>query len=144
VTCTYRLSDRQDPSRWAELPSLPFNALSGVVRKGDAAYATLQWNGYAAEIRGRGNVVVALDLCAHTTLWTSANLSSNAALLLHGDTLITGYGFTAEKHYLEILNRWTGAEVQRLPLPKSPDDLRVKDGTLYVHLYDGYAAIPLR
>src|SRR6185503_19779306 len=117
---------------------------SGVVRDGSVVYVTLQFIGYAKEIGRKGNLVVALDLCTHRVLWRSADIVSNSAMLLVGDAIITGYGFTAEPDFLIVLDRWTGAQVQKLTLPKGPDDLRIANGTLFVRLYDGYASIPLR
>lgn len=121
----------------------PFNELTGVLRAGNIVYATLQFNGYAKEIRGKGNLVVALDLCTHAVRWRTADMVSNAAMIAHGDLLITGYGFTAESHHLSYLNRYTGAVLLKENLPKSPEDMRLKDGKLYVRLYDGYLVKPL-
>jgi hypothetical protein len=147
VRCAYRVTDRARPALHADLglDVVPaFNALTGLLRVDDVVYATLQFNGYAKEIGGEGNLVVAVDLCSHRVLWRSADLVSNAAILVHGDALITGYGFTSEPDSLTVLDRFTGSVVQRLTLPRSPDELRLADGALFVRLYDGYARIPLR
>src|SRR5262249_39451080 len=113
VRCAYQLVDRKNPELHAKLDEVvpPFNELTGVLRAGNVVYATLQFNGYAKEIRGKGNLVVALDLCTHAIRWRTADMVSNAAMILHGDLLITGYGFTAESHHISYLNRFTGAVV---------------------------------
>ncbi|MDW8282128.1 MAG: hypothetical protein RMK29_10475 [Myxococcales bacterium] len=147
VRCSYRISALDDPTLHVTLgpEHVPaFNELSGLEREDGTVYATLQFNGYAHEIGRRGNRVLALDLCTHTVRWRSPDLWSNAALLLYRDYLITGYGFTREPAHVRVLNRWTGEPVQVLPLPKAPRDLRLQGGKLYVRLYDGYAAFPLR
>ncbi len=146
VRCAYRVSDAADPARYVDFAAedVPaFNALTGLWRLGDAVYATFQFNGYAKEIGGRGNRVVAGDLCTHRVAWRSKDLTSNAAFLVHGDYLVTGYGFTRESRALFVLDRRTGAVVQKVKLPKSPEDMRIQDGRLWVRLYDGYASFPL-
>jgi hypothetical protein len=146
VRCSYRIGVKDDPSRYVTLGAdavPPFNVLSGLQRDHDAVYASLQFNGYAKEIGNKGNLVLGLDLCRHNVAWRSRDLASNAALLLYRDYLITGYGFTKELSRLFVLNRWTGNPAQLIALPKSPSDLRVQEGKLYVRLYDGYAAFPL-
>jgi len=145
--CSYRLTDAHHPELYASLgrDDVPAgNALTGLVRDGNAVYATLQFNGHARATHRKGNLVAMLDLCEHRVVWRSADLTSNAAIALRGDALITGYGFTAEPDSLTALNRWTGARLQRIPLPRTPSELRIRNGTLYVRLYDGYAIVPLR
>jgi hypothetical protein len=53
-------------------------------------------------------------------VWRSPNLVSNHRVWILGDYLVTGYGFSDERDYLFVLNKWTGAVVQKLPLPKAP------------------------
>src|SRR5262249_62031057 len=86
VRCAYQLVDRKNPELHAKLDDVvpPFNELTGVLRAGNVVYATLQFNGYAKEIRGKGNLVVALDLCTHDVRWRTADLVSNAAMILQG------------------------------------------------------------
>lgn len=144
--CSFRFHDVADPTLFVDLRPEdvpPFNTITGIVRQGSALYVSLQFNGYAREIKRNGNRVVALDLCRHSREWVSASLVSNAAMLLWGDYLITGYGFTAEPDYLFALDRHTGKVVQRVKVATGPSELRVQDGVLYVRLYDGYAAVRL-
>ncbi len=49
----------------------------------DNLYARFQFNGYAKEIKGRGNVVVGLDLRSRKVVWRSRALVSNGGLLLY-------------------------------------------------------------
>jgi len=144
--CRYRISDSGDQTRTIELGEAvvpPFGFVSGVVRDGDVAYVQLGWNGYAREANGKGNFVAAVDLAAGKLLWRTPDMTSNAAMLVAGELLVTGYGFTKEKAALHAFDRKTGALVQSLPLPKAPAEIvRTSDG-LVVRLYDGYAKVPL-
>ena len=56
-------------------------------------------------------------------------------LLVKGDVIFCGYGFTAEDDYLYQLDKNTGEVIDRLPLKKMPDLMAVKDDRLYVHTY---------
>lgn len=146
VHCTYRVNDSANPHLYADVTDEtvpPLNELTGLIRIDDVVYVTVQYNGYAKEVNGKGNLVAAFDLCAHNRLWKSPDLTSNAAMLVHGDYLVTGYGFTSEKRFLFVLNRWSGRVVQKIGLPKSPEELRIHDGRLFVRLYDGYAVFPI-
>ncbi|MBI2568852.1 MAG: hypothetical protein HYV63_17675 [Candidatus Schekmanbacteria bacterium] len=145
--CAYRLADPTDSSLYVTLSRevVPaFNEIVAVAREGAAIWAGLSFNGYAREIQGSGNVVVAADLCRHEIVWRSGNLVSNAALLRLGPYLIAGYGFTGEKRNLTVFASRTGTVVQRVALPKAPSDMRLQDGALFVRLYDGYARLALR
>jgi hypothetical protein len=147
VRCGLRLSDPGEPSRYLNIPvdQVPaFNQPTGVVRDGDRVYLLLQFNGYAREIKGKGNLILAGDLCRHRVVWRSSNLVSNAPVLLRGEYLITGYGFSKEKDWLYVLDRRTGRTVQKLALPKSVDALRASEDQLFARLYDGYAVLPFR
>ena len=145
--CGVRLADPETPSRFLNVPlsELPAqNELTGIVRAGDSVYLLLQFNGYAKEIGGQGNLVIAGDLCRHRLTWRSPNLASNAPALIRGEYLITGYGFTKEPDWLFVFDRRTGQTIQKLPLPKSPENLRVIEHQLFVQLYDGYAVFGMK
>lgn len=143
--CRYRISDLDRDALWAELGDVvpAFSAVSGIVRSGDVIFVQLGFNGYSKEAGGKGNFVVALDLAAHRELWRTKDMTSNGAMLLAGDYLVTGYGFTKEKAALHAFDRTTGELVQTIALPKAPSDLRRTREALFVRLYDGYARVEL-
>jgi hypothetical protein len=142
VRCGLRIVDPAAPELFLEVPvkQVPaFNQLAGIVRDGSSVFLLLQFNGYARETGGRGNLVLAGDLCSHSVAWRSRDMVSNAPAMLLGEYLVTGYGFTREADWLYVLDRRTGHEVQRLRLPKAPEELRLSHGRLFVKIYDGYA-----
>ena len=147
VRCGLLISDPARPSRYLDVPEseVPaFNQPTGILRDGNSVYLVLQFNGYASEIKGQGNLIIAGDLCSHRIVWRSPNLVSNAPVLPLGEFLITGYGFTKEKDWLFVLDRRTGQPIQKLPLPKAPEEFRMSDDQLYVRLYDGYAVFSVK
>jgi hypothetical protein len=144
--CGFRIVDRADPRKYADIPSdrvPPFNSPTGILRDGDHVFVNLNFNGYASEVDGKGNLVVALDLGAHSELWRSANMVSNGSMMMVNELLVTGYGFTSEKHFLIALDAGSGRVAQKIDLPKTPAELARKGSTLYVRIYDGYVEIPI-
>jgi hypothetical protein len=140
--CSFRIEDPHAPERHVELDVPAFNTIKALLRDGDDVFIEVGWNGYAKEVGGKGNYVVDADLASHTLRWRSADMSSNAGLLLVEDYLIIGYGFTKEQASLTVLDRKSGAVAQRVPLPKAPDAMRLRQKTLYVRIYDGWAELP--
>lgn len=87
--------------------------------------------------------MVALDLVTHEELWRSANMSSNAQMIIFDGVLVTGYGFTREKASLVVLDLATGRVLQKISLPNAPEEIVKARDSLYVKIYDGYAQLPL-
>ena len=52
------------------------------------------------------------------------------------DTIICGYGFTAEDDYLHILSRHSGAVLEKRKLKTGPDYFIPVDDSFYVLTYD--------
>lgn len=121
----------------------PFNGIGQVVRSGSAVYVSANFNGYAREFPQGGNNVVALDTCEGLVKWKSPNLTSSGPMMLLGDYLVTGYGFTAESHFVYVLDAHTGAVVQKLPVPKTPEEFAIEHGVLVATLYEGKATFEL-
>ncbi len=120
------------------------------LRVGDFAYAdgTLFYNEpcqtYSKEAGGKCSRVLALDVTGDKPelRWKSDWLVSNAPILVAGDYLITGYGFTAEKDKVVVLDRATGRKVLTRAVPKAPEEFAIRDGVLEVLVYD--AEEPIR
>ena len=151
VRCGYRILDPQDPNRYAELSpqeTPAFNFPTGVWRDGNAVFVAFGFNGSAKDGYATGNQIVALDLCEHTIVWSSDDLTANGAFIVLEDLIISGYGFTQEEDWLYLLDKATGTIVEKHPLPVAPSEMRfVTDGQekqLLVRLYDGYARFTYR
>lgn len=80
--------------------------------------------------------MMAIDFESGEVIWKSKPLVSNSDnFVIIGDAIVTGYGFTAEDHYLSIINRFTGEEIGHEKVKKSPDFFYYKDQVLYVRTY---------
>lgn len=92
---------------------------------------------YARASGGSNAYLTALDTATGAVLWRSQPLVANAAnFALVGDTLIAGYGFTAEPDDLYLLDKKTGAVYERIKLKSGPEYILLKGDQLYVRTYD--------
>ena len=84
--------------------------------------------------------VMAIDLTgqdAPRLLWRSNPLVSNALnFKIVKDTIICGYGFTAEDDFIYLLDRYTGETVDKIKVNSGPDQFEIVDDTLYVATYN--------
>lgn len=102
----------------------------------DTLYVTAGHNTYA-DSEPKSSYIAAIDLKTGNVLWKSRPLTSNAwNFQIVDDTIICGYGFTDEKDYIYLLDRFTGEQVQQIPVRTGPDQFEVVGDTLYVATYN--------
>jgi len=104
---------------------------------GGVLYVETAHSTYARSSYGLNGYLNAVDLKRKRLLWRSPALVANAdTFVLLNDTIVSGYGFTAEPDYLYAVDRRNGRVVGRLPLPTAADRI-VRHGTvLTVDTYD--------
>ncbi len=90
-------------------------------------YFNEAWQTYSKEAGGKCSYMVALDPFKKKVLWRSKPLVSNFRLLVHGDYIVTGYGFTKEKKRLYVLRRSDGKVVFKTRLVAEQAGLRLLD-----------------
>ena len=99
-------------------------------------YASIGHNGYSSE-EPWSNYMVAIDMKTKKLLWRSEpNVSNFNNFKIVDDTIICGYGFTAEPDYLYLLDRFTGDKVEEIKLDSAPSQFEVRDDVLYVATYN--------
>jgi hypothetical protein len=92
---------------------------------------------YAKSSFGRNAYISAIDPAGRRLLWRSPALVANAAdFVLLNDTIVSGYGFTAEPDYLYAIDRATGRVKGRLLLPSAPQTIARHGNMLTVVTYD--------
>jgi hypothetical protein len=64
--------------------------------------------------------------------WRTAPLVSNGIFLLSGPWVVAGYGFTAERDYLRLLDRSSGRILAQVLLDSAPDYMEMNGGLLHV------------
>lgn len=100
---------------------------------------------YARASGGSNAHITALDTATGAVLWRSRPLVSNATNFeLAGDTIIAGYGFTAEPDYLYLLDKTTGQVREHIKLKSGPEYILLKSERLYVRTYDTELPVPDR
>ena len=63
-------------------------------------------------------------------------MANAARLVVFGDLIVSGYGFTAEPDYLSLLDRQDGRVLDRLNVPSAPEVVRLHGNRLVVRTYD--------
>lgn len=102
----------------------------------DILYVSVGHNGYAS-VESQSSYIVAIDINTNDVIWRSDPLVSNANnFKIVGDTIICGYGFTAEDDYIYLLDLSTGQTVERIKVRSGPDQFEVVGDTLYVATYN--------
>ncbi len=99
-------------------------------------YVSIIINGYSSE-EPNSSYMVAIQPDTGYVLWRSQPLVANANNFeIVKDTIICGYGFTAEPDYIYLLDRFTGQEMDKIPVNSAPDQFEVVGNELYVATYN--------
>ena len=99
-------------------------------------YVSVGHNGYAS-VEPSSSYIVAIAPDTGYVLWKSEPLVSNAYnFQIVKDTIICGYGFTAEDDFIYLLDRFTGQQMDKIKVNSGPDQFEVVGDTLYVATYN--------
>lgn len=91
----------------------------------------------SASICSETAYITAIDMASNSVLWKSAPLTCNAkTFVIVDDYIVCGYGFTAEKDYLNVIRKDNGVLQEQVLLKSAPEYIFLKDGILYVRCYD--------
>ncbi len=112
-------------------------AIDWVVVKESVLYISHSHKTYADSSRGMNAYITAIDLSSRKLLWRSDPLVSNAAnFVVIGNTIISGYGFSAEPDYLYLLDSSNGKQIERIALRTGPQYIINKDEQVFVRTYN--------
>jgi len=101
--------------------------------------------GYASDSGDRNGYLTALDVRSGRILWRSASLVANADnFLVVSGLLVSGYGFTAERDWLYLVDPADGRVRDRLALPSMAERLSLRDGGIVVRAYDARVIVAVR
>ncbi len=102
----------------------------------DILYVEVGHWGYSSE--GPDNAyIVAIDLNTNEVIFRTQPLVANGYnFLVVDDTIICGYGFTAEPDFIYLLDRYDGTVKEKIPVKSSPFQFALEGDTLYVATYN--------
>ena len=81
--------------------------------------------------------IVAIDTISGETVWKSDDLVCGSTnLLIEGDSIICGYGFTDEPDYIYIINRINGKTQKQIKVASAPSYFIKQGDQLYVLTYN--------
>lgn len=87
---------------------------------------------YSSQAKGKCSSLIAWDSATRKVLWRSKPLTSNGRFLVHGDTLISGYGFTNERDAIFVVSRKDGRVLAKQRLRTAHETLAVEGDVLTV------------
>ncbi len=105
---------------------------------GDILYVHHGHDTYAYSSGGKNAYISAIDLKYNKVLWTSAPLTCNSNFIIVGNTIICGYGFSAEPDYVYLVDMATGQRRQTLKVASGPSNIVKKGNQIHVLTYGEY------
>ncbi|MEM9456790.1 MAG: hypothetical protein AAGF11_21615 [Myxococcota bacterium] len=145
ANCDYfvRLFDLAGNERWSVDPNALLSRATYLeiqdIRYADGMlYFNEACQSYSREVGGKCSALLAYDPAAGELRWRTRPLVSNGEILVHGDYIVTGYGFTNERDYVFVVRRRDGKIMQKVSVPKSAERFTLaEDGLLEVVIYPG-------
>ena len=93
--------------------------------------------GYASNSANRNGYLTGIELDTGRVRWRSPSLVANAGnFVLTRGLVVSGYGFTAERDWLYLVDPATGRVRDRLRLPSAAEEIQVRGGRIVVRAYD--------
>jgi PQQ enzyme repeat len=100
--------------------------------------------GYAKDSGNRNGYLTGIDINTGKVRWRSPSLVANARnFVVTRGLIVSGYGFTAEKDWLYIVDPRTGRVRDRLALPSMAEEIAVRGDRIVVRCYDAVVVAKL-
>lgn len=92
--------------------------------------------GYASDSAGRNGYLTGIDVDSGDVRWRSPALVANARnFVVTRGLIVSGYGFTAEKDWLYLVDPATGRVRDRLALPSAAERITLQGDRIVVRCY---------
>ena len=95
--------------------------------------------GYASEVNGKGSKLHCYNPERRQMVWSTGWLTSNDIFILDSKFVFCSYGFTSEKKFLYMLDKFTGKVYSKLPFTYKVEYLELQtgqDGKEYLYAID--------
>ena len=100
--------------------------------------------GYAKDSANRNGYLTGIDIASGKVAWRSRSLVAIAQnFLVVNGMVVSGYGFTAEKDWLYLLDAKTGRVRDRLALPSMAERLTRNADRIVARCYDAKVVVRL-
>lgn len=104
---------------------------------GGILYVSHAHSTYAASSKNMNAYITAISLETNDVVWRSRPLVCNSQnFLIEGDIIISGYGFTREKDYIYLIDKYSGEVLKSIKIKSAANMFIKKDGKLYIRTYD--------
>lgn len=113
-----------------------FQSIRWAIIEDNILYVSHSHLTYAEYSFGKNAYISAIDLENYKILWTTKPLTNNSTFALVDNSIVCGYGFTAEPDFLYVLDKHTGERKQTIKLAKGPSYIIEKDNKIFVRTYD--------
>lgn len=93
---------------------------------------------YSSEIKGKGSKLHCYDVAKKKMVWETNWLTSNDIFTFDDQFVYCSYGFTNEKDYLFMLDKFTGKVYSKIPMAKKVDylELNVQNDKKQLYVID--------
>lgn len=122
-------SDRQGFSQFADLE------FTGYTVEGDIAYVAAAHRTYASSSKGKNAYLMAINIKTGKIKWMTKPLTCNSQFCILGNSIICGYGFSGESHYVYVVDKNTGRRAQTIWVKKSPELISIEGKKAYIRTY---------
>lgn len=102
---------------------------------GNVLYVQHGHGTYANSSGNKNAYISAIDLKTGQILWTTQPLTCNSDFTIIDNTIICGYGFSAEPDYIYLVDMATGKRRQTLKIASAADYIVRKDNQVFVLAY---------
>lgn len=109
--------------------------MQDVIIEGNVMYVSHGSRSYSDGAGYQTGYITAYDLEKNEIIWTTQPMTCNSSFTIYGNSIICGYGFTAEPDNLYVLDKYSGQRVHKYPVKKMVERVVVKDGKAYVRTY---------
>ncbi len=114
-----------------------YQSVNWATIEGGILYVSNAHSTYASSSRNMNAYITAIDLKTNSILWRSQPLICNSRnFLVEGDVIITGYGFTQEKDFIYLLDKYSGRVIGKTKIASAAEMFIKKDGKLFVRTYN--------
>ena len=117
--------------------SYPNQWVSEIEIEGNIMYVSHGGGGYSNEFGYQTGYISAINILTDEIIWTTPPMTNNSSkIAIVGNSIIAGYGFTAEPDFLYVIDKYCGQRVQKIPVKTAADYIYVKGQYAYVRTYD--------